>query len=264
VLPFDADALGMLFQRVMHEPHRPVRFYRPDLPEAVGVLVDRCLEKDPTRRFQNVAELAAALVPFTAMPTRAQALAERIALTLKIPPGSMAIPAPLQSQPPPPLPSNRPSETGPTGSPWSETRHSMVPTRVRLPIALAAFSALTLLFVGGVVLWRMAKIQEGHAPQQTQATALAPPPAALTALPGQDATDPSPASSAPGSVATQQTQPMAPVATAVVAPSPTTPTPRKSTRRAPKPPSAPADTAPTAPARAEPAKPETGIPSTRD
>ena len=34
------------------------------VPEAFELVVARCLEKDPARRFQNVAELAAALAPF--------------------------------------------------------------------------------------------------------------------------------------------------------------------------------------------------------
>ncbi len=41
----------------MHSPHR--------LPDGFEAVVRRCLEKDPARRFQTAAELAAALAPFS-------------------------------------------------------------------------------------------------------------------------------------------------------------------------------------------------------
>jgi serine/threonine-protein kinase len=263
VLPFDADALGMLFQRVMHEPHRPVRHYRPDLPEAVGSIVDRCLEKDPSRRFQNVAELAQALVPFSLMPARSQALAERIAMTLKVPPGSMAIPAPLQSHPAPPLPSNRPNETGPTGAPWSETRHSVVPPRARTPLVVAGAALVAMAVVGGTVAWRAWALRDVH-PQPV--TAAPPPQTAITALPTTQDT--------PESTATPTAPIPAPVQTAAADPKPTavagtTPAPtatsRKQTGGARRTQKSGGDAA--SPSTATPtstSKPETGIPTTRD
>jgi eukaryotic-like serine/threonine-protein kinase len=46
----------------------------PDLPPGFVEVVERCLEKDPARRFQRVSELSAALAPFTAPVQRATAI----------------------------------------------------------------------------------------------------------------------------------------------------------------------------------------------
>jgi len=41
----------------------PLEELCPNLPPALGYIVERCMERDPNRRFQNVAELAEALAP---------------------------------------------------------------------------------------------------------------------------------------------------------------------------------------------------------
>jgi serine/threonine-protein kinase len=48
---------------------------RPDAPCGLATVIERCLEKDPAKRYQNVAELAIALLPFG--PRRARVPAER-------------------------------------------------------------------------------------------------------------------------------------------------------------------------------------------
>jgi serine/threonine-protein kinase len=53
---------------------------RPSVPKAVASLIHRCLEKEPERRFQDVGELACALLPFA--PGRACLHAERAVTVL--------------------------------------------------------------------------------------------------------------------------------------------------------------------------------------
>ena len=49
--PFRAErAMGVL-NRICHDPHRPVWQVNPDIPDAVSDVIDRLLEKKPTRRF---------------------------------------------------------------------------------------------------------------------------------------------------------------------------------------------------------------------
>jgi eukaryotic-like serine/threonine-protein kinase len=48
---------------LQHPPPSP-RTFRPDIPEGLEQVILRCLEKDRSRRFGNVAELAHALVPY--------------------------------------------------------------------------------------------------------------------------------------------------------------------------------------------------------
>jgi serine/threonine protein kinase len=71
----EANDFTGLVAEILESPHRRLRAYRPDAPAELEVVVDRCLEKDRAKRFQNMAELAVALLPFA--PRRARVTAER-------------------------------------------------------------------------------------------------------------------------------------------------------------------------------------------
>jgi serine/threonine-protein kinase len=60
-LPFRADSMTGLMDKIANAPHPPLRTIRPDLPPCVGLIVDRALQKDPARRFVTGAEMARAL-----------------------------------------------------------------------------------------------------------------------------------------------------------------------------------------------------------
>jgi serine/threonine-protein kinase len=62
--PFMADSQAKLIAQIMMGKPTPVREHRRDLPEGFENVVLRCLERDPSRRFQNVKELVAAFAPF--------------------------------------------------------------------------------------------------------------------------------------------------------------------------------------------------------
>jgi eukaryotic-like serine/threonine-protein kinase len=49
--------------QILNAPVTPLRELRPELPPALVYVVERCMERDPARRFSNVAELAEALAP---------------------------------------------------------------------------------------------------------------------------------------------------------------------------------------------------------
>jgi serine/threonine-protein kinase len=249
VLPFDADALGMLFSKVMHQPHRALVDARPDLNPAFCAVVDKCLEKEPSQRFANVSELAHALVPFTAAPARAQALADRIAMTLKVPPGTMPLPSS-----PPRMPSTRPNETGPTAAPWSETRRSVlpVPPAARVPLVIAAVSLASLLLVGGTAMWRA---QHTHAQRATPISSMdtgAPPPAATTIVLPAETQEPPPGTTATAAVTAA---PQIPVVAATALPVATATAKKGGSATSVKKGVSPA---------ASGSKPEQGIPTTRD
>jgi eukaryotic-like serine/threonine-protein kinase len=61
MLPFRSDSIPGLMQKISGEPHPPLRVVRPDLPAALGAIVDRSLEKEPEARYRNGAEMAQAL-----------------------------------------------------------------------------------------------------------------------------------------------------------------------------------------------------------
>jgi len=60
---------------ILETPHRKLGMFRPDAPPGLEAVIDKCLEKDRTKRWQNVAEVAVALLPYA--PRRARITAER-------------------------------------------------------------------------------------------------------------------------------------------------------------------------------------------
>jgi serine/threonine-protein kinase len=78
--PFHADQIAVVCALVFQKPPAPLSNYRADAPPGFEAVLGTCLEKERTRRFPNVAALAAALVPYA--PPRAALYAERAALAL--------------------------------------------------------------------------------------------------------------------------------------------------------------------------------------
>jgi len=60
-LPFTADSMTGLMQRIAETPHPPLRAFRPDLPACVESIIDRTLAKNPEARFESGTQMAAAL-----------------------------------------------------------------------------------------------------------------------------------------------------------------------------------------------------------
>jgi hypothetical protein len=60
--PFEASSLVEICTRVMTTVPAPVRLARPDVPPDLAVVIDRCLMKDPARRFPDASALLKALI----------------------------------------------------------------------------------------------------------------------------------------------------------------------------------------------------------
>ncbi|WP_437292973.1 protein kinase domain-containing protein [Sorangium sp. So ce426] len=80
-VPFRGDSAMAIYDRILEGPPR-IDAQRPDVPERLGWVVQRCLQKSPADRFGNIAELAAELARFA--PPHAQHLADRAARVLQI------------------------------------------------------------------------------------------------------------------------------------------------------------------------------------
>jgi serine/threonine-protein kinase len=78
--PFVSDSITELSAMVIADEPTPVRQLEASVPEELASVVHRCLHKKPAERFQNVGEVALALLPFA--PRRARASVERIVATL--------------------------------------------------------------------------------------------------------------------------------------------------------------------------------------
>jgi serine/threonine protein kinase len=63
-LPFDGDSLPELCTAILNKAPMSLVQLRSNIPAVIQAVIERCLEKDPANRFQNVAELAQELAPF--------------------------------------------------------------------------------------------------------------------------------------------------------------------------------------------------------
>jgi serine/threonine protein kinase len=93
--PFVADTMPELILSIMSSPPGSLRSHRPDLPEGLEAVVARCLEKDRTKRYQTVGDMALALLPFGSK--RARASVDRISQVMQ----AAGMATSLPSQPPP-------------------------------------------------------------------------------------------------------------------------------------------------------------------
>lgn len=62
--PFQVAGVATFLASVVHDAPRPIRHLVPEVPEGLGAVIGRCLEKDRGRRYGSAAELAHALGPF--------------------------------------------------------------------------------------------------------------------------------------------------------------------------------------------------------
>jgi serine/threonine protein kinase len=88
--PFDGETMAAISAKVLRDPPPKLRSLRAEVPAGVEAAVLRCLEREPERRFANVAELAAALVEFGSASARSSA--ERIARVLDGGTGKISMP----------------------------------------------------------------------------------------------------------------------------------------------------------------------------
>jgi serine/threonine-protein kinase len=68
--PFDRPTVAETFGAILYETPERLRKLQPDCPEGLEAAIFRCFEKNAAARFQNVAELAKAILPFADLATR--------------------------------------------------------------------------------------------------------------------------------------------------------------------------------------------------
>jgi hypothetical protein len=145
-VPFVAETVTQLTAMVLQDAPRPIAELRSDLPPGLARVIERCLEKDPTKRFGSVAELAVELEPFGSI--RGAAL--RIAQVT----GSMPrVPLAASSS------ASRIAATGGTSVAWGETQLAKPP---RKRAVLVGIAMLAMFALGGVVV--VFAMRAGRAP----------------------------------------------------------------------------------------------------
>jgi serine/threonine-protein kinase len=153
--PFDAETMTALCAAILEDPPSSLRGRRPDAPVQLENAILGALEKNRARRYQNVAQFAAALAPFGT--AGASASAERIARVLGVPasaPGSGARP-PVAAEPAyAPAVTGRSPMASTTGSGVTDAGIRRAPTGTLVAAGLVAAIVAVVAVVGVVALRR--------------------------------------------------------------------------------------------------------------
>jgi serine/threonine protein kinase len=154
--PFRAETLPEICGLILTSAPPAIRNFSPATPEPLQSAVLRCLEKDRTRRYQTVSELAQALTPFGSRATSRSV--ERISRILGSHSGLY--------DSPPSAPQAMHASTG-THSNWGQTKP---PRSSAAPLMAAAAAAVVVLGgLGGLLLWR----SQSAGPEQSVAASAA-------------------------------------------------------------------------------------------
>jgi serine/threonine-protein kinase len=183
---------------IVADPPVPLRALRPDAPVALERVILRCLEKDRTKRFANVAELARALEPFG--PPSARESVERIARVLGAPATASAAGIATTAFAANPVPGAG-SAVG-----WGRTETSSRRSRPVLTISVVAL-LLAAGAVAGVSLLKGGATADASA---SAGTSPAPPPATESATVAMGAASAAAAPSPPVPVAPSASLPVSP------------------------------------------------------
>ena len=142
-VPWEAEAVPELCLKVVQDEPDPPKSLKPTLSEGLQAVILKCLRKDPKERFQNVAELAAAIEPYAQSESRGSA--ERTALTLQVPsrPPMVSISAADAS--------SRNPKVGTGGTAWGATQ-ALPGEKSRRNIAIGVAAAVLLLGGGGIAI----------------------------------------------------------------------------------------------------------------
>ncbi len=145
--PFEAKNFAELCVQVTTEPPRPMA-----VAQEVSAIVHRALAKDLGARYQSVAELGLALVPFASQPEHARRAVMRIYRVLNLAPPAGFDPMPPMRPSPPAMENGYPS--GAQTAPIAFTYQPGAPTVITPPRATRTWPLLlmvAILFSVGVV-----------------------------------------------------------------------------------------------------------------
>jgi len=208
-LPFDGESAGDMLVKISTEPPRP--FAPPVAVPGVEAIILRCLEKEPERRYRDIAELAAALAPFAGVTGRARAEAVARVAGREPPPVLPAMPAA------PPIAARLPVTMTTLGSSAGSSMGSIAPSHAvaSRPRSWLTIAAVALVIVGGAATFGYLRVAPELRPAARPAVAPAPPPEAAPRAPeaaraAAPAADPVPPTADPASAPRATAAPPAP------------------------------------------------------
>jgi eukaryotic-like serine/threonine-protein kinase len=159
--PFEADTVTGLCAMIVADAPPALRSRAPQVPEALDRVVMRCLDKDMTRRFQSVGELAVALRPFATAD--GQLSADKVARMAGLPSGSTSsgqFPASAESAPSLPKKNGATVKLTPGGDTISAWQSSDAAGRKRMTLFFAVGGAILAGIVGAVLALSLGRSRE--------------------------------------------------------------------------------------------------------
>jgi eukaryotic-like serine/threonine-protein kinase len=203
--PFTGETMAEIIYQVTQREAPALRDRRPDVPEGLADALARCLTRDPKQRFDNVARLAAALVPFG--PARADISLERISRVLG---ASMRPPEDDRGE-------RRSHPMRATSSTWARSQSGTPGGAGAKRVVVAVVGAFVMLIGAGVVWRTLGRGEPAQLPDPSTSSAVAPPAAtSAAAAPTVQAT----LAPLPDTPAPAPAQPRAPAAAPAPAPAP--------------------------------------------
>ena len=134
--PFIAETMPGVMMKITASEPPPLRARRPEVPVALERVILKCLEKDRSKRFPTIGDLAHALVDFGT--PRSRISVERIAGLMAASGIALSVSGAL------PLPSAAPANTAGTMASWDHTANTTKRGRGTLYAGLAAAAILLL------------------------------------------------------------------------------------------------------------------------
>ena len=198
--PYGGEVLSTVLYQILNHTPRPIGAHWPDCPAELAAIVERCLEKEPARRFLSCSELLRDLDALLRKQRSQRALADSSgtrplpsAATAPHPTSPAAAPAPASPwrAPVPAAPVAPPAAAeargvGELDLSYQLDRHRHTPRSISTSAVyrhkeiprgawVAAFAALALLVAGSALYWRGARpVETGAGPGSASAS----PPAA--------------------------------------------------------------------------------------
>jgi eukaryotic-like serine/threonine-protein kinase len=130
--PFTADTMPQLCGLILSGPTPSIRTVRATIPAGLDAVLRHCMEKDPARRYPNIAEFTGALAEFA--PRRARVSIDRVARVIQS--ASMTTSGVIVA--------STPGAQAQTGGSWADTKQGIhtKPSRMGVWVALVATAVL--------------------------------------------------------------------------------------------------------------------------
>jgi len=59
--PFTANKFSLIMNKILNDPHQPIKDHRSDIPDVLVRIIDKALQKDPAKRYKSAIDFAADL-----------------------------------------------------------------------------------------------------------------------------------------------------------------------------------------------------------